>query len=149
MDRRSLLTLAAAACLPPVARAATLPASRSLKAELAAALAARKPLLVMASLDGCPWCRMVRDSFLAPLAREGQPIVQVDWGSKAAVEDFEGRSTTHAELFKAWKVEVMPTVLFFGGRGREVAQRLAGASIPDFYGAYLEERLRQATANLA
>jgi hypothetical protein len=39
-------------------------------------------------------------------------------------------------------------VLFFGKGGSEVAQRLVGASIPDFYGAYLEERLRQARTGL-
>jgi hypothetical protein len=42
-----------------------------------------------------------------------------------------------------------PTVLFFGSQGREVAARLKGAYLPDFYGAYLDEQLaiaRQAVA---
>ncbi|MDF2467243.1 MAG: hypothetical protein K0Q43_5478, partial [Ramlibacter sp.] len=32
----------------------------------------------------------------------------------------------------------------FGKGGREAAPRLEGASIPDFYAAYLDERLRTA-----
>ena len=49
-------------------------------------------------------------------------------------------------LLQAWGVKVLPTVLFFGKGGVEVAPRLVGASIPDFYGAYLDERLRVARA---
>jgi thioredoxin-related protein len=131
------------------ARAATLPTTGSLKDELAAALRQGKPLLVMASLDGCPFCRTVRDSYLAPLRAEtGQPMMQLDMGSEAQVLDFEGASRTHDELLRSWKIRIAPTVLFFGKNGREVAQRLAGTSIPDFYGAYLEQRIRTAQSNL-
>lgn len=35
-------------------------------------------------------------------------------------------------------------MLFFGRGGVEVAERLTGGYIPDFYGAYLDERLAQA-----
>jgi thioredoxin-related protein len=131
------------------ARAATLHSPKSLPDELDRALQRRRPLLVMASLDGCPFCKLVRDSFLAPLqAENGQPIVQLDMGSRAMLEGFDGQATTHDQLLRAWKVTVAPTVLFFGRGGREVAQRLVGASIPDFYGAYLEERLQTALKSL-
>lgn len=131
------------------AGAATLPAPESLAAELAAALRARKPLVVMASLEGCPFCRMARDSYLAPLLREtGQPVVQLDLGSRQAVRNFDGLAATHDDILRGWRVGVAPTVLFFGRGGREVAPRLAGASIPDFYGAYLDDRLRMAQRSL-
>ena len=123
------------------ARAATLPPAVSMQAELASALKVGKPLVVMASLDGCPFCKTVRDSHLAPLREEGQPVVQVDLGSKREVRGFDGAPTTHEQLLRAWGIKVAPTVLFFGRDGREVADRLQGASIPDFYGAYLEQRL--------
>lgn len=144
LRRRQLL------CLPllaagGLARGASLPAPRSLAEELDRALQARRPLLVMASLDGCPFCKTVRDHFLAPLRAEtGQPIVQLDMGSAQAVIGFDGRAATHAQLLRDWKVGVAPSVLFFGRGGREVAPRLVGASIPDFYGAYLDQRLATA-----
>ncbi len=131
------------------ASAATLPSAQSLQAELAAALRAGKPLVVLASLDGCPFCKMARDSYLAPLRLEtGQPVVQLDMGSRQPVLDFGGTSSTHDALLRGWRVGVAPTVLFFGPGGREVAPRMAGASIPDFYGAYLDDRLRTAQRNL-
>ena len=133
----------------PAVGAATLPAAESLAAELAAAVRAGKPLVVMASLEGCPFCRVARDSYLVPLLREtGQPVVQLDMGSRQAVRNFDGAPATHGDILRSWRVGVAPTVLFFGKGGRELASRLVGASIPDFYGAYLEERLRTAQRNL-
>jgi hypothetical protein len=62
------------------------------------------------------------------------------------VLDFQGASTTHDALVRQWGVRVAPTVLFFGAGGVEVAERLRGASIPDYYGAYLDQRLSVARA---
>jgi thioredoxin-related protein len=126
-----------------------LPAAVSLKAELDVALRLGRPLVVMVSLDGCPFCKIVRDQHLRSMLREGQPVVQVDMRSPAQVLDFEGRATTHDELVKTWKVVAAPTLLFFGKGAREVAQRLEGSSIPDFYGAYLEQRLQAARLETA
>jgi len=144
LTRRSFALYALA---PVPAWAATLPAPDSLQAELDAALAGGNPLIVMASLEGCPFCKVVRDSHLAPMQREtGQPVVQIDIKSGRTVLDFNGKPATHDSLLHAWRVTVTPTVLFFGKGGTEVAPRLVGASIPDFYGAYLDERLRLARA---
>ena len=127
----------------------SLPASRSLPTELAQALAAHQPLVVMVSLHGCPWCKLVREHYLAPMhAEEGLPVVQIDWGSAQTTQTVAGEPTTHAELVRAWKVKIAPTVLFLGAGGREVAERLEGGS-PDFYSGYLDQRLEQARRAIA
>ncbi len=146
--RRSLLA-APLLALPAWSSGATLPAPRSLPDELEAALRGKRPLVVMASLDGCPFCKLVRDSFLAPLrADTGQPVVQLDMGRQDRVTGFDGRAATHDALLRGWKVRVAPTVLFFGRGGTEVAERLVGASIPDFYGSYLQQRLDAAVQRI-
>jgi hypothetical protein len=43
-----------------------------------------------------------------------------------------------------WGIKVAPTVLFFGRGGVEIAERLVGGYLPDFYGVYLDERVRSA-----
>lgn len=148
--RRDVLLAAAglAGAVRPSA-AATLPLAVSLQDELAHALAKGRPLVVMVSLDGCPFCKVARDHYLAPLReQEGLPVVQFDLRSPRAVRDFRGQATTHDALTRSWRIRVAPTVLFFGRDGVEVAERLTGAYIPDFYGAYLDERLQQARARL-
>ena len=147
----ALLPLAlgcAALTLPQRSRAATLATPESLATALAQALGAGQPLVLMASLHGCPFCRVVRDHHLAPLRDTGQAVVQLDMGETRALRDFDGKPTTHAAWLRARGIEVAPTLLFFGRGGREVAPRLVGASIPDFYGAYLDERMAQARLNL-
>jgi thioredoxin-related protein len=121
--------------------AATLPAAQSLPDELARALKNKQPLIVMVSLDGCVFCRQARQSHLSPMQKAGTPIVQVDMRNNQPVLDFAGKLTTHDELTRQWKVSITPTLLFFGPGGKEVAERMEGAYLPDFYGPYLEERM--------
>ncbi len=150
LARRQVLL--AAATLPVLlrpAQAAELPQAHNLKDELAAALERREPLVVMVSLQGCAFCKVVRNNYLAPMhEQERLHVAQVDMGSRDRLVDFRGNSITHGELVKQWKIRIAPTVLFFGRGGVEVAERLVGGYIPDFYGAYLDQRLEQARASL-
>ncbi len=146
--RRRGMVLAGASALAglawPGARAAVhpaLPVPASLQAALELAGRRRRALIVLASTEGCPWCRLVRQSYLAPLLAEGQPVVEIDIRSPRPLADFDGTARTQAQLAAAWRVRIAPTVLFIGPGGRELAARLAGVPLPDFYGAYLQERL--------
>lgn len=142
-------SLAAMAVPARLALSTELPAAYSLKDELAAALAKRQPLVVMVSLEGCPFCKVARNNYLGPLhENEGLPVAQVDMRSRSPVLDFEGVRVTHDDMVRRWRIRIAPTVLFFGRGGAEVAERLVGGYIPDFYGAYLDERLVQARATL-
>lgn len=143
LARRDLLlaALGAAALAPVRAAQVLLPTPASLAAELAAAQGRSRALVVMFSIPGCPWCKLVRQSYLAPLRAEGQPVVEVDMLGTAPIAGFDGAATTGAQVARALHVRVAPTVLFFGRGGRELAHRLPGVPLPDFYGAYLQERL--------
>jgi hypothetical protein len=145
--RRGLLLAGASAlaCAAlPRARAATqdlLPQPRSLAAEVEAALAKGRALVVLASLEGCSWCKLVRQSYLAPLLAAGQPVVEFGMGRSTPLADFAGAPSTQAQMAKSLQVRVAPTVLFMGRGGHELAPRLVGVPLPDFYGAYLQQRL--------
>ncbi len=131
----------------PVSWAATpdaLPPSRSLPQELAAALAKDHPLIVMVSLAGCPYCQAARRSYLLPMWREGVPLVQVDMRSQTGTVDLNGQRVTHDQLVQQWRISIAPTLLFLGPQGREAAERMEGAYLPDFYGSYLEARIQKA-----
>lgn len=93
--RRSLHALGLLALGRPVwAAGKALPLSVSLRDELAVALKARQPLVVMVSLHRCPWCEAVRNNYLAPMhAQEGLPVVQVDMRSTAPSRTPVGAAT--------------------------------------------------------
>lgn len=127
-----------------------LPTPTSLRGSAQAAAARGEPLVVMTTLTGCPYCDLVRNHHLLPMLRQGQlHAVQLDIRDRTGnLQGFDGSMTTPAEQTKAWKARFAPTVLFFGAKGEELAERLVGVAVPDFYGEYLDARLQQARARL-
>ena len=143
-------TLATALPLPGFARAERdLPHPRSLAAELDAAVAARKSLVIMVSLRGCPYCKLVRESYLLPLRAQGQPVVQIEIDDALALVDVRGQPSTHADVARALGARLAPTVYFLGRHGRQAARPLVGVANADFYGAYLDERVAAANEAVA
>ena len=134
--------------LEAIAAPAQLPVSVSLPDELENAYKAKEPLIVMVSLAGCPYCKMARDSYLGPMQKQGFPIVQVDMRSEQPVKAINGQIRTHDQLVKQWRVSIAPTLLFLGPKGQELVDRMEGGYLPDFYGAYLEERILAARKSL-
>ena len=122
-----------------------IPTAKFLQSEIAAALKIPSPLVVFVSLDNCPFCKIARNNYLIPLMNEQSvPIVQVNFRHATSVVDWHGKTVTQDQLIRAWGVKVAPTVLFLGKDGQEVAPRLIGGSTSDFYGSYLDERIRTA-----
>ncbi len=123
-----------------------LPNVQSLRGSAEAAAGKGEPLVVMTTLKGCPFCDVVRNSHLGPMRAAGQVhALQVDILDRTtAVQDFRGQNTTPADLARQWDAKFAPTVLFFAPDGKEVAERLQGVAVPDFYGEYLAQRLEQA-----
>ncbi len=149
LRRRSVLAAIgfSALSLPVTTQAAgsVLPAPESLADELAKAVKRSQPLVIMVSLDKCPFCQVARNNYLEPMRRqEGLAVFQIDMRSGAKVQDFDRMPVTHDQLVRAWKIKVAPTVIFFGAGGKEVADRMEGAYIEDFYGGYLEQRIKVA-----
>jgi thioredoxin-related protein len=136
-----LCCVTADAALGVQASPVALPSADSLAASLAQALGVKQPLVVMVSLHGCAFCKVVRENYLNPLRTTGLQVVQVDMRDSRLLHDFDGTSLTHDAWVRKQGIQIAPTVLFFGAQGREVAARLKGAYLPDFYGAYLDEQL--------
>ena len=145
--------LVAGAMLPVVtlAKDSALPVPASLPAAAEAATRLGEPLVLLVTLPGCPFCELVRRSYLLPARQDaGLQAWQLDvTNRKEALLGFDGKPTTAALQTSAWKASFTPTVLFLGGRGQELAERLVGIAVPDFYGAYLEDRLTSARKVLA
>jgi thioredoxin-related protein len=150
IGRRQFSTTLAALCSAGFsvahAKDTALPIPTSLSQAALAAKAQGQPLVLLISLPGCVYCELVRRSYLIPLlADTGLQAWQLDITNRSApLVGFDSKATTAAAQAKAWKATFTPTVLFFGSQGQELAERLVGIAVPDFYGAYLEQRLTTA-----
>jgi len=142
-------TLAVCCALPTtwvIAKDTALPVPTSLPQAAQAAKAKGEPLVLLISLPGCVYCELVRRSYLLP-ARQGSDLQawQLDVTDKSTpLIGFNGQPTSAAAQTKAWKATFTPSVLFFGSQGQELAERLVGIAVPDFYASYLEQRLATA-----
>ena len=140
----------AAGCALPafwaLAKDTALPVPTSLPQAALAAKAKGQPLVVLISLPGCVYCELVRRNYLLPARlNEGLQAWQLNMTDKTTpLTGFNGQPTTAALQANNWKATFTPTVLFIGSQGQELAERLVGIAVPDFYGAYLEQRLATA-----
>ncbi|MFM2111907.1 MAG: hypothetical protein RLZZ271_567 [Pseudomonadota bacterium] len=127
-----------------------LPRPKSLALVAQQAQSRGEPLVLLVSLPGCPYCELVRRNYLKPMReQEGLAAWQIDIRDKAPLTGFDGQATTPLAVARQWQIKVTPTVLFLDAQGREVAPRLEGVAVVDFYGSYLEERLNQSRQTLA
>lgn len=141
--------LMAAALLPLPLGAATvdkenLPRARDLQKEASEG----RPLVLLFSRTDCPYCRQAR-VYLRPMAREqgtadAAVYRQIDLDTNVPLKDFQGRPTTHAAFAKAEKFQLTPTVAFYGPTGERLTKPIIGMRLPDFYGEYLNQTLKQA-----
>lgn len=145
--------LAAVAQVTPLER----PASLEPLLERAARLG--QPIVVLFSTVGCPWCNRLRNEHLRGLAAEASArsvqVVEFDLKDHQAFVRTKGMergglagARSPSALAEQLNVRFSPTVVFLGPDG-EVAERIVGYGAPDFYTAYLDERIRQARARIA
>lgn len=105
-----------------------------------------KPLVVLFSLPGCPFCKEVRENYLVPLVRDAAPadqaiVREIDITSNGTLKDFDGKPVSQKDFAARYKVQVTPTVLMLDAAGKPLAEPLVGSGMAGFYGAYLDNAL--------
>ena len=131
------------------AASASLPMADDLAAAGRAAAARGQPLVVMVSLPHCPYCHIVRQQYLLPMAERNEiEVREVDMMSSRMLRDFDGRHVPSRAGARQREVKLAPTVLFLDAAGRQLAGSLVGVSA-EFYGAYLDQALAASRQRLA
>jgi thioredoxin-related protein len=123
-----------------------LPAPQNLQREAAQAHSDRKTFLLMFSLPGCGYCKVVRRNYLMPLLRDAPPadrpvIREVQITSRDSLTGFDGKSTTQSALATRYGVQVAPTVIVVNAEGELLADPIVGGDNNGFYSAYLDRAL--------
>jgi thioredoxin-related protein len=143
-----------ASCALAASAAGSLPFARDLAADGRDARTSGRVIVVLFGTADCPYCRKVRERFLAPMhasAEEAKRVVvrEVEVDSARPVVDFAGRTVTHTELGRTRTTRFVPYVAFLGPQGEPLAEPLVGISSTDLYGGLLERRVETARAKLA
>ena len=148
MRRRLALQALAALAFVPAARAAgeaVLPPIDDLRSLAAEAARARVPVIVLFSTPGCPFCREVRQNYLAPRLAEQQQrsrleylLREVDITSRRPIGAIDGRALTEAQFADRYGVGLVPVLIAFDAQWRPLGEPLVGLDRSGFYEAYLD-----------
>lgn len=123
----------------------------SLAADARQAANKNLPILLFFTQPGCAFCQRARREYLRPLAESGA------WSARTLIREIaiettiagiDGNSISGRDLARSYGIRAFPTVIFIDGNGRQIAEPVAGFTVPDFYAAYLEQRLEAAIARL-
>lgn len=137
--------------LPLYAYAGSLALADNLAAVLPGTAEVRRPIMLFFTQPGCIYCERARRQYIRPLASDAQwnaRTLSIEVSRLQKLRGFDGAETTGAEIARRYGVRVYPTVVFVDSHGKPLAEPITGFTVPDFYGAYLEERLQQASARL-
>ena len=128
------------------------PLSSNLQADAAQARILGVPLLVMFTLDDCPYCMVVREEFLDPMQRNrdyrGKVLMRILKMDEGYITDFDGARIAVDALALRYGASVAPTVVLLDYKGKQLTERLLGLTTPDFYGGYLDEAIEQSLRRL-
>jgi thiol-disulfide isomerase/thioredoxin len=146
--RRLALQALAALAFVPVARAAgeaVLPPIDDLRSLAAEVARTRVPVIVLFSTPGCPFCREVRQNYLAPRLAEQQQrskpeylLCEVDITSRRPIGAIDGRPLTEAQFADRYGVGLVPVLIAFDAQWRPLGEPLVGLDRSGFYEAYLD-----------
>jgi hypothetical protein len=128
---------------------ASLPVPTDLRIEAAQIRQRHEPLIVMFSLPGCPYCKVIRRNYLFPLIRDAAPgakplVREVDITSDRPLKDFSGAVVTQKAFAARYHARVSPTVILLDDAGHPLTEPLVGGDTAGFYGAYLDNAMAAA-----
>ena len=107
------------------------------------------PVVLLLATEDCSYCKAVKDNYLLPMSLSDEfkskaIIRQLYVDDYAYLRNLRGELIGGDQLGLQYRLEVIPTVLFIGADGKELADRIVGVTNIDFYGSLLEERIIQA-----
>ncbi|MBN2872765.1 MAG: thioredoxin family protein [Halothiobacillaceae bacterium] len=107
------------------------------------------PMLLFFHATYCAYCQTVDEEFLQTMAEDPAYadrliIRRVEIDSPRPEIQWQGTSYAPVEFARLQGVELVPQVMFFAPDGKQVVDELKGLTVPDFYPAYLDQRLAAA-----
>lgn len=152
--RHAFMALLVLAC-PLVAFADVVEIPRAENLALAADADAPRalPVVVFVSRDGCPYCRTLRESVLAPMYTAGRfeqraLLLEINVDRKTPLIGFDGKPVLAKDFADQYKAHITPTLLFLDAQGNQLSTPRVGISNLDFYVYYLNRSIDESLARL-
>lgn len=129
------------------------PQAVNLKKQGLVAQKRQTPVVLVVISNTCPYCQRLEEEVLRPL------LISGDYDDRIQLQilnqdqhdyrvDFDGVARSPDAIASRYDIQLVPTVLLLGPQGEELSERLIGIGVIDFYWAYLDQAIEQASARL-
>jgi thioredoxin-related protein len=115
-------------------------------------LRTKRPILILFSREGCPYCIQIKREILKPMLISGNYadkiiIREIILNSAVTLLNFNGSTVKASELAYKYSIEITPTLLFLGPNGKELAERIVGINTIDLFSYYVDQAIDTAALN--
>ena len=133
--------------------AGKIPVAVDLQQDANASRAGRMPILLVYTAEYCHYCDEVKASVFNlistdPTYQDRMLLREVRIDTNLDLVSFSGTVTSHRAFSKTRGIRIVPTLEFLDGAGTPISAPLVGVSIPDYYGAYVDNGIEQSLRTL-
>lgn len=111
-----------------------------------------KVIMLEMSASYCGFCRKLEAEIINPMIISGDYnhvlIRQLHIDSYHDIKMPNNKTTTPAEYAKSKGIFVTPTLLFLNDKNEEISKRILGINSVDYFGAYVDEALKEGAEKL-
>ena len=105
-------------------------------------------ILLLVSLEDCPWCDRLKAEVLDPMIKGGDfsdrlIIAEIGMDAGFMLYDFDGTLIDGSVWAGKRNIYTSPTLLFLDSQGQERVKRILGYNSADLFPFYLEESIQQ------
>jgi thioredoxin-related protein len=113
----------------------------------------KKPILLLISMRGCPYCSQVKREILEPMLISGDytdKIVfrEIVLDPSATLHDFNGAMIKTSKFADRYRIDLTPTLLFLGPTGKELSERIVGINTIELFSYYVDQAIDEAVLKL-
>ncbi|BBP44749.1 hypothetical protein THMIRHAS_01220 [Thiosulfatimonas sediminis] len=132
----------------------SLPELQDLQSLGAQAKANELPIMLMFSAQWCDYCVLLKEQVLNPMSINGLYEGKVMYLRNVAIDeddpipDWQGKPLKKRDWAYQINADLTPTIVFFDGHGKEVAERIVGISEVTMFAGVVHNRLNQAYQNM-
>ncbi len=130
----------------------TLITTTNLAQEGELSLRTKRPILILFSREGCPYCIQIKREILKPMLISGDYadkiiIREIILNPTVTLLNFNGSAVKSSELADKYSIEITPTLLFLGPNGKELAERIVGINTIELFSYYVDQAIDRAALN--
>ncbi len=107
------------------------------------------PLLILFTIDDCPFCYRVKDEFLNPMIISGDYddkvlIRELNMDHVSELTDFDGDTVSARTFAHKYRVYLYPTMIIVNENGCQLSEKIVGLNTPSMFGGRIDDAIDQA-----